>query len=87
MKKLLVLVTFGLFGFMPICDQIDREVSDINAEQNMLFSAYRDAQSARDHAAMADITTRMGENFWALEALERASYDNDCGHCGGGWTL
>ncbi len=69
----------------PICDDIAGMVNEVSDEQEYLFFAYRDAQSASDYQAMAEITQAMSDNFQILANLEQASYENDCCHCGGGW--
>ncbi|MDJ0837388.1 MAG: hypothetical protein QNK37_12795 [Acidobacteriota bacterium] len=84
MKRTVIALAFlcCLFAFANICDDIAAEVAAINEEQDYLFSAYRDAQAEGNYEAMGDLTTDMGQNFYALETLQQASYDNNCNHCG-----
>ena len=87
-KKILLIccLTTCVLAFTPICDMIAEQVAGLYLEQNHLNAAYLDAQSAGHYDEMAQIMDEMSDNMYALAALEDASYENGCGHCGGGWT-
>ena len=61
-----------------LCAEIQTDIDDINADQDYLNSAYKDAQSINEYGEMADILHEMSQNFHSLAALKTESKNSGC---------